>query len=286
MITQTTYKNFGNCVEFNNGKIKALVTTDIGPRIIFYGTAGGKNIFFEDTERAVSNGGGYFDKTFRTGERWNIYGGHRLWKSPEEDATYVPDNYPVEYSVEKNFAEFLQPIQPNTRLRFGMRVEMSESGGLTVTHTVTNFGSYTVNLSVWAITVLKAGGKATFPLNTNDTGFLPNNFISYWPYNDLNDSRLLRDEAKKALVLSQDPNAARAFKIGLLLKKGEASYTADGMTFAKKFGYRNGAVYPDNGCNFEAYTSNLILEMEGLSPVYAVEPNTSVTHVEKFELTF
>ena len=35
------YKDYGRCVEITNGVISALVTTEIGPRIISFGLSGG-----------------------------------------------------------------------------------------------------------------------------------------------------------------------------------------------------------------------------------------------------
>ncbi|MDR3264189.1 MAG: hypothetical protein LBT30_07765 [Clostridiales bacterium] len=283
MITQKLcqYKSFGKCAELTDGRTKALITLDVGPRIIYYGTDE-RNVFFEDTDGLVTNGGEYFDKNFKKGEAWHIYGGHRMWKSPEDDASYVPDNYPVEYAPFKDGAEFTQKLQPNTKLIFSMKVTMKDGGGLTVVHAVKNAGKYTANISVWSITVMKDGGTEIIPLNTADTGFLPNNFFAYWAYNDVNDKRLTALDGY--LFLKQDPSAARPFKLGLLNKKGAAAYLTDGLLFVKKFGYINGAVYPDNNCNFETYTSNLILEIETLSPLFAVEPGTQVTHTEEFSL--
>ena len=42
MITKRykLYKNFGKCMEISNGTVKALVTVDIGPRVIYYGVKG------------------------------------------------------------------------------------------------------------------------------------------------------------------------------------------------------------------------------------------------------
>jgi hypothetical protein len=239
-------------------------------------------MLFEDIGRAVKNGGEYFDKNFKKGEMWNIYGGHRMWKSPEDDASYVPDNYPIKYETDGGAATLFGNLQSNTRLQFKMSLEMKDDGALSVVHTIENKGAYTAELAVWAITVLAGGGVEIIPFNTNDTGFLPNNFFAFWPYDDPNDKRLSFDGGN--VFLTQKPGAESPFKLGLLCKKGVAGYLNDGLLFIKKFPYQNGARYPDNNCNYETYTSGLILEMESLSPVFAVEPNGSVSHAEEFGL--
>ena len=47
-INRTEYGKYGACVEITDGVRSMLVTTDIGPRVIFFGMKGGANIMFED----------------------------------------------------------------------------------------------------------------------------------------------------------------------------------------------------------------------------------------------
>ena len=65
-------------MEISNGTVKALVTVDIGPRVIYYGVKG-MNIMHEDVDRLTNKGGEFFDKNFKEGEKWYLYGGHRIW---------------------------------------------------------------------------------------------------------------------------------------------------------------------------------------------------------------
>ena len=47
IVSVENYKDYGRCVEITNGVISALVTTEIGPRIIFFGLSGGQNFMNE-----------------------------------------------------------------------------------------------------------------------------------------------------------------------------------------------------------------------------------------------
>ncbi|MDR2090329.1 MAG: hypothetical protein LBP62_01545 [Clostridiales bacterium] len=288
-VKETVYKNFGKCVEMSNGALKTLITVDIGPRIIYYGTADGRNVFFEDLSREVKRNGAYFDKNFKKGETWYLYGGHRMWKSPEDDATYIPDNYPVEYEIkecreqnsrDKKTALFTQKIQENTGLRFRSEVTMFQNGALKVRHIMENTGENTVRAAIWGISVMKGGGFAAVPLNEPNTGFLPSNNFSFWPYDDHADKRM--SFIPGYLILSHDENIEKPFKIGLMCKKKIAAYSNDGLTFVKKFGRQNGAEYPDGNCNFESYISGLIAEFEALSPIFSIEAGQSAEHTEEF----
>ena len=42
------YEVYGKCVEISNGTVKAIVTADVGPRILFYGFCDGENVLQQD----------------------------------------------------------------------------------------------------------------------------------------------------------------------------------------------------------------------------------------------
>ena len=195
MITKRykLYKNFGKCLEISNGTVKALVTVDIGPRVIYYGFKGA-NMFYEDIDRLVDKGGDFFDKNFKEGEKWYLYGGHRIWKAEEDLLSYVPDNYPVRVDRLENGALFTPALQKLTSLQQTMKVTMDEDGTLTVEESLRNEGSEPVELSVWGLSVLRQGGTEIIPLNTADTGLLPQQNMVFWPYNDKKDIEINKKE--------------------------------------------------------------------------------------------
>ena len=85
MITfkEKEYKNFGKCLEISNGIVDLLVTLDIGPRIIRYGFCGKENMFYEDIDRLTHNKSDELKEVYGDDAVWYLYGGHRLWISPE-----------------------------------------------------------------------------------------------------------------------------------------------------------------------------------------------------------
>ena len=44
-IEKTSYQGWPNCYLISNGVVEAIVTGDVGPRIIRYGFVGGRNLF-------------------------------------------------------------------------------------------------------------------------------------------------------------------------------------------------------------------------------------------------
>ena len=92
-----------NCFRLTNGEVEIIVTTDIGPRILFYGFSGGENILGLYPEAKVETALGV----------WKPYGGHRLWIAPENmPNSYAPDNFPVEYESENDLSiRLIQPLE-------------------------------------------------------------------------------------------------------------------------------------------------------------------------------
>jgi hypothetical protein len=104
-----------NCYRLTSGGAEMIATADVGPRIVFFGQQGGKNLLklFEH-------------QTGRSGDSdWLVYGGHRLWAAPEDPVlSYIPDNEKVELleDPESGFLTFVrQSDQSGLERRMGLR---------------------------------------------------------------------------------------------------------------------------------------------------------------------
>lgn len=273
MINFTPTKCFlGDALRVDNGHVEFTVPLAVGPRIIALGKLGGANIMFNDEHDEVNRD---CSAIFGEGAMWHIYGGHRLWLSPEGEDTYYPDNEPIKVEKLDN-GVILSPSEWKViKVQPSIRLEFIGDNELKVTHTVINKGA-TRPLCLWALTVLKCGGKLELPLETRDTGLLANRNIVLWPYTDLRDERLDLYNAK--LCIKSSVRATKPLKVGVYKKDIDATYTIGDTTFKKR--YSGEGDYPDFCCNFETYTSSLIHEVESLSPIATVRKGDSVTHVE------
>ena len=99
------YKNYGKCIKFEENGVVVMVTIDVGPRIIYFGDEK-TNLLKEDTARKVQ----VYNEAYN--DTWYLYGGHRLWKSPEDICTYVADNRAVSYIVNEHGGTFVSNIDP------------------------------------------------------------------------------------------------------------------------------------------------------------------------------
>lgn len=273
-VKKVTYKGWENCLEISNGIIDLIATTDIGPRIIRFGFIGKENEFVEFTEDIGKTGG----------EDYRFYGGHRLWHSPEHLVrTYQPDNDKVAWKKKKNGAVLTQETEALTQIKKEIEISMApDSDKVTISHRLTNTGPWDVELAVWSISMMAAGGLEIVPMNTRDTGLLANMNIAVWPYTKMNDKRV--NWGGKYITLSQDTKADSAFKIGMPNESGWAAYANHGHLFVKQYNHEDDMEYPDNNSSYETYTNNRFLELESLSPLVLLMSGETAEHVEYWSL--
>lgn len=281
-VKETTYKNYGKCLSISNGAMELYVTIDLGPRIIKCNLAGRENLMFEDIERQKTQD---VSSVFGEGKTWNIYGGHRMWLSPEKfPETYYPDCDKVVYSVNPSGATFEAPVQDVTGLQFSLTVAMDENEPkVKLTHTVKNTKKTAVEGALWCLSVMDKNGVAVLPLPTEDTGLLPSRSLAIWPYTDMSDPHFFWGEHD--IAFRQDPAVERPTKIGLNDTVGKAAYLGHGQALVKSFVTEHGtATYPDFGCSAEMYSCNLFMELESLSPIRKIGKNETITHEEEWTL--
>src|ERR1700691_5090758 len=151
-VEKTEYKGWKNCYRVSNGEVELIVTPDVGPRIIRYGFVGGQNLFKEFADQLGKSGEGEFQ----------LRGGDRVWKAPEDPiATWAPDNVPVEITPTADGLIARAPVEPLTNLQKEIEVKMDATGtGVTVIHRITNRSLFSLEFSVWSLTMMSPGGIA------------------------------------------------------------------------------------------------------------------------------
>jgi hypothetical protein len=284
------YGGWRNNLRIANGEVELVVTLDVGPRVIRYAAAGGKNLFGEAS-----------DQLGTSGERgWMPRGGHRLWTAPEDKTrTYAPDNRPVTHQLlpaeaGSVHARITQPADTPFGIQKEIDLALGPTGSQVVlVHRITNVGAKPVELSPWALTVMPPGGTAIVPLppkrphpgslaKTVDSDYWPNQTLAFWSYLDLQDPRL--NLGTHFITLRQDPRATTLLKFGLSHDAGWLGYWRNGDLFVKWIDYQAGKTYPDRGCNFETYTDPNILEVETLGPLVTLAPGEKTEHTETWNL--
>jgi hypothetical protein len=271
------YKGWKNCYQLSNDIVNLIVTTDIGPRIIWFGFANKDNIFKEYSKQIGTN----------AGNKWANYGGHRLWHAPESNPrTYYPDNEPVEIENYNSFIRLTQKVEKTTGIQKEIDIQLSKNkANVKIIHRLINKGLWAVRLAPWALSVMKQSGIAIIPLpprGKHQDNLLPTNTISLWAYTNMSDSRWYW--GNKYIMLKQNCNAIFPQKIGIMVTDGWCGYAVDNKLFVKTFAYLQNRQYPDFGCSVETFTDSEMLEVETLAPLTELEPETSVEHIENWYL--
>jgi hypothetical protein len=272
-MNTTKFLDF-DCISLGNASLNLLVTKSVGPRVISLRLNGGDNLFAELPDLVARR---------PDGEMFHFYGGHRLWHAPENmPRTYIQDDGPVDIVSTRNGLLVTQPVEVQTGIEKSMLISLvEEKPQVIVRHTLTNRGLWPVECAPWAITQLKTGGVAILPQSQQQTEVLPNRSLVLWPYTEIanphvswgNQHILVRAEMKE-----------RVFKIGFPNLRGWLAYWHARTLFVKRAAFDPQAVYYDFNSSSECYCNHRFLELETLAPVSTLEPGTSVTHAETWEL--
>jgi hypothetical protein len=283
MFERFSYGGWDNAYRLSNGVVELVVTADVGPRILFYGFRNEKNLLHEVAEDIGKTGSSEF----------RLYGGHRLWVSPEVERTYYPDNALVTVSQHGDAIRFTaQPEQlpPGTNLQKELEIELSTQGSqVTVTHRIRNDDSHSTTLAPWAPTMMRAGGRAILPLSPriamDKNHYLPVGAFGIWSFTDFADPRWVLGTSYIQLRHMADPQSRFTEQMGGIYNSaGWGAYFRHGDLFVKRAAVIGGARYPDFGCNFEVFTNPDYLELETLGPLVELKPGEVVEHVEHWWL--
>ena len=276
-VDKVEYKGWHNCYRVTNGEIEAIVTSDVGPRIIRFGFVGGQNMFKE-----------YAEQLGKTGEAaFQLRGGSRVWKAPEDPvATWAPDNVPVDIKITSTGLIARAPVEPLTKLQKEIEISMEPTGTkVTVSHRITNHGLFPLEFAPWVLTMMAQGGMVVSgfpPRGTHPANLEATNPLVMWAYTDLSDPRW--KFTKKYMTLKQDPNNSNAQKLGTFNVDTWAAYILNGEAFVKRAKADPTKTYTDFGCSFETFTNNDFLEIETLGPMTKVQPEQTVEQVEHWGL--
>ena len=273
-----------DALHLSNGDAALVVTTSVGPRIIYYGLTdapnGGPNAFAILPDTRGQSGG----------DIWQPYGGHRLWHAPEVmPRSYFPDTgtYGTPQK-EGNTLVLTSPVESTSGIQKEMRVTLASSGpGVKVEHVLTNHNVWPVTLSVWALSIVAPGGKVVLPQEpfvSHDDELVPARPLVLWKFTDMSDPRWRWGAKYLSLAPQDDLNYSQ--KIGLYNAQGWGAHLANEQAFVISIQPAPGgpAVLPDMGCNFETFTKGPFQELETLGPLTTLEPGQSASHTEYWHL--
>lgn len=284
-VKTENYKHYGKVVALSNGAIELKVTVDVGPRVIYCALNGGENVMLNHPDTDDGKRDERYEAAFGKGKRWHIYGGHRIWFSPEDfPLSYNPDDEPVDYRQEGDKFIFTQKKQRTTELQVVMEITLDKKKPVvTVNNILTNLSGGIRYIAPWALTVLAPGGLEIIPQPKEQYDLLSNREIVLWPYSNMADSRVCWGKDFITLrSVAGTPDGS--FKLGLNNTAGVAAYVNNGTAFVKHYNHEMKGNYPDRGVSFETYTNDTFIEIESLGTMKELMPGEATAHQEVWKL--
>lgn len=266
------YKNLGRAMQLTNGVLTAIVTLDVGPRIMHVSIPGRENMFADEVE---------LQEALPDGRIYKFYGGHRVWHSPEAfPRSYMPDNEPLEkFELLEDGVYMQQAEEEWTHIVKSVELRFTDKS-VKVKSSLTNKGAWPIEMAVWSLLIGSLGGRQILPVTQRNTGLLANTYYVSWPYSRMNDERVYWGQ--RFIVLDQDPTNPNPFKLGYPNEYGWLCYFNHGQCFVKKFEHIRGAKYSDFGSSCQTHSAGWGIDIESLSPLQIVKPNKTISHEEEW----
>ena len=271
MVEKSTFMDFEALKITNQKGDELIVVTEVGPRIISFRPEKGDNIFYVNEQD--------FDRKAKGPGKWRVYGGTRLWISPESGLSYSPDNIRSETRVEDERVLIRGPVDPNTKLRKMIEIRVLPCL-FHITFGVKNEGTHLFSAGLWALTCVTPQDGSEIFLPWGETSEWNVKDMKYWR-SWLGSSTAVKSEQWRPTdeFFVVRPSGETG-KVGFANRWGFALYRAGDVSFIKYADYIESAFYPDGGCSFEVYTSKDFYEIETLSPLFMMKPGLTYTHSE------
>ncbi len=264
----------GPVIEAQIGPYAVAAATSFGPRLVSLRLRHGPELF-------AQLGGELVIEHPESGT-YTFHGGHRLWAAPEVPAiSYASDAHVCAVT---SSADGLAISAPADGAGIVKHLSVGLDGDrLIVDHQLANSGSRPISVAPWGITQFRLGGVALIPTGSAgaQNAFQGDSSLIIWPYTDLADPRL--SWRRRAAVIEAIPGPR--LKIGSGPEPERIGYLIDHQLFTKEIPPAGDGTYPDRGAVAQVFVDDSFCELESLGPIVSLEPGSSVSHREVWEVS-
>lgn len=266
-------------IELIAGGERLVAVHGAGPRIAWFGRAGGNSLLYWDDAGAHVRGA------------WQLRGGHRLWTTrpgaDEAEETYAVDNAACRVRMLRDGVALHAPPDA-ARLEKSLVIRARPPHGWTIEHRLRNAGDMLWSGGLWGLTCTRparatryavpwGGGSSTWDVVT---------LVIPRRWGGGHTSRLVDPQftmTEQALVVR--PRGVEAKRMaraphGTLVMRDPAR-----GTFTKTATFDAHARYPLD-CNVALYIApgNFMVELETMGPTRTIAPGDTLVHVETWSL--
>lgn len=250
------YAGWNNCIHLTNTVCEAVITTEVGPRIVRYGKVGGPNLLYLDEFAA-----GQTEET----KTWRAYAGHSFDAFVDGDCFLPPENVPVGYTLGADRIDF-------DTVAFGdvsktVSIRMCRRGGLEIKQTVTNTSDAPRRVTIQGNTLLPSGGVAAMPLTAA-------------PVNGQGRPEL--KQGKALSLIEPDQVYPSEFEVAGLADELWCGYFHQGQLFIMTSPAMEGVYANDVNVSFSANPRRV--KISSYSPEISLAPGESLTHTEVWNI--
>jgi hypothetical protein len=275
-ITTTRYEGH-EAIQIEGGRIRLMVTTSVGPRVLGLLTEDGRNHLAELPQMTLEcPGSGLF----------HLRGGSRLWAAPEDPrTTYRPDDDSVGVEEIGDGVRLVTRPDPVSETHREIEIRVTGPERFAFRYRIVNRAEHPQRLAAWAITMMKPLGRAFLPVLTtafDEGGFQGQRNIVLWAYSRNDDPRyIVHDgalEVRSAVMTERSLDGP--FKVGTSLRRGWVAHHRDGLLLVKYAGHNEAREYADMGASGQVYSHGDFTELETLGPLTDLGPGHAAEHHE------
>ena len=264
----------GRMLFLTDERIKIGVALDFGIRVSHLSVPGMDNLFYE--QPADGSDG------FTTSDGWKLYGGHRIWNTPESDTCNCPDNDPVDYVIVGNGCIIRQKEEPWRHIEKELHIDILADGRVRVKNLIRNCSDEVIRTAAWGVNTVVGGRLDIDFINADIPAANVAKSIAIWGKTNIADERITF--TKDHLTAEYKP-ITDYFKIGIYTNSPRAEFVARKQKFVLEFDSKDCGIYPDNNSNFELFMSRGFMELESLGPVTELKKGECAEHTEYWTVT-
>lgn len=279
-VSTIEYKGWKGCYRVSAGRYSLVVVPQIGGKIMEY-SVDGINLLWQNPSEL----GRVYDPRM---DRYHSFGGYKLWNAPQ---SRWKNRWPPDLFLELGQAKVTPvdgtgllidgPISPTLGIQFIRAVRLSSDGRVGLQQTMRNVGRREVKWSIWDVTRIKLPGFVIFPV-AEESRFPQR--VRIWDEASRRNVqwKIVSKDSRMLCIVKPE---GRGAKIGADNRSGWIAYIGNRLIYLKVFPrYEMGASYPDEGCSVEVWMGKGSVEVEVLSPLFAIGAGEEVSFDETWLL--